>query len=215
MAEGDKIPERDAADRTNELPSNRVAGPEQMNAQDVGLPVAEERMYAEFRLIAVGYAIKHTGNEAKGEELGQLAVEEFFEQRLRKPGFVPDNLGGYACKLVQRLTVKRHLSEKRADARGMKYFTETERVSREWMKPDAGLETPSKEPLLQLALKQLPKRLGEVVIQAKVLGRSYKEIAAEFGIKETSVQVQVCRAMAKLREILKTDPRASSPKREI
>ena len=71
--------------------------------------------------------------------------------------------------------------------------------------PDAAEQACSREELMLLftAIDQLPGRCREVYILRKLKGRSQKEIAAELGISEGTVQTQIVRANRKCGEFLR------------
>lgn len=58
------------------------------------------------------------------------------------------------------------------------------------------------EPALQAALNALPPHFREAVILCDVRGLSYKHVAAELGLKETTLRTRVHRGRARLRASL-------------
>lgn len=79
----------------------------------------------------------------------------------------------------------------------------------------ASLFTPSKDAAareeiarIESAFAALPERYRDVITASRLLGLSYEEIAAQRGRSPGAIRTQLCRALARLSELLEADPRA-------
>lgn len=66
--------------------------------------------------------------------------------------------------------------------------------------------------LLSEAIQSLPDRCRHVLVLQKIHGLSYKEIAAQLGITENTVNAQIAKGVLRLRDFMRAGRREDGPK---
>jgi RNA polymerase sigma factor (sigma-70 family) len=105
-----------------------------------------------------------------------------------------DSARGFLFTIARRLALKRVVKERFEEAtRGAN--GEALVIADAALCPAATLSYREKVELLAAALRHLPPRCREIVIRRKLLGHSQREVAAQLGLSERTVENQVARGV--------------------
>ena len=145
------------------------------------------------------YAYYILGNRHWAEDVVQSFFTRFWEQRENLK--VDGKTDSYLFVSVRNASYNFLKSDLHQKMRETEYITSQE-------EDNSTIDTGTFRKKLQKALNQLPEQCREIYCLKNMEGLTYKEIAEYLHISEKTVDVQIYRALKKLREIMGKDRNA-------
>jgi RNA polymerase sigma factor (sigma-70 family) len=156
--------------------------------------VAFHEFYDQTHGKAYRFAVKHSGNESIAEEIVQTAYLKIWEkQDTIRPEFI--TFKSYLYSTIQNLIFKeyqRKITEQTAIINFQLYesqTTENDNMDELLIKVNQAVET-------------LPKRQQEVFRLVKMKGLSYRQVAQQLEISESTVEKHIISSLKRLRSLL-------------
>ncbi|HJU65782.1 MAG TPA: RNA polymerase sigma-70 factor [Gemmatimonadaceae bacterium] len=140
-----------------------------------------------------------------GHVAAELVHDVFLEIWRRRADWEPrDGIGGYLHRAARNRALN-HLRRERLDRTIQPNLRDTQahNESREWGNPEAELSLRELRSAILAAVDQLPPRTREVIMLRWERQLSYAEIGMVMGISPKTVDAQIRRAIAQLRELLR------------
>lgn len=139
-------------------------------------------------------AYRLCGDPHRGDDLVQQAITKLYVnwRKVR----AADNTDAY----TQRILVRVFLDERRLRWSGVSLFAAPPEAA---VEPDGRADDRA---TLRAALKQLPRRLSEVLVLRFLFDMSVDDVATVLGCSPGTVKSQTSRGIAAMRELLDTNP---------
>jgi RNA polymerase sigma factor (sigma-70 family) len=127
----------------------------------------------------------------------------FWERRKREPGFDPKDRPAFVRAAVAYMLAADRVAAKNRDARALTYLKESGGDERSYSNPDRMPSVASDlAAVIQKAIKELPRRRGQVFLMVRQDKMSYKQAAEAAGISEAAVNQHVTRAQDHIRKAI-------------
>ena len=152
------------------------------------------KFYDQTHRIAYGFALKHSNSESTAEELLQIAYLKVWERFEELPSDLPV-LKAYLFTTIRNLVIKEY-HRRIAEQEAVHLFNQLNELD------SSEEEVAERTSELKQAIATLPKKQQQVFKLIKFEGRTYREVAQELAISESTVEKHVIKALRTLRQKL-------------
>lgn len=165
----------------------------------------EDALIIEISKFAHKFARLEVKHRHDAEDLAQDIVLECLEKIRRGTWNAhPESLAAVVRWLINRRAISRLRSRRRREQREEEYLEQIVKSERAWMCPEVAIRERELTTLHQMALSRLTPACREAYLLVREGGSSYERVAAQLGIKRSTLNSHIATAQRRITAVLKS-----------